>query len=148
MSEGSSVSDAPGYAGDLSVTEAWALLSSDRQAVLIDVRTAAEWDYVGVPTLEGLNKTLLTIEWLSWPGNVRNDNFVGQVRAQVASTDAPLLMLCRSGVRSKGAAKAMTEAGYGHSYNISGGFEGDLDDGKHRGFTGGWKVANLPWVQK
>ena len=151
MSDASSVSDGPGYAGDLSVDEAWALLSSDPAAVLIDVRTTAEWAWVGVPDLASLNKALLTVEWASFPGNVRNDNFAAQlleqVRAQNTPLEAPLLMLCRSGVRSKGAAKVMTEAGYTRCYNISGGFEGDLDDKKHRGSTGGWKVANLPWVQ-
>ena len=152
MSEASSVSDGPGYAGDLSVDEVWALLSSDPTAVLIDVRTAAEWGYVGVPDLEGLNKTLLTIAWVSYPGNVKNENFaeqvLDQVQAMTASKDAPLLMLCRSGVRSKGAATVMTEAGYTRCYNVVGGFEGDLNDQKHRGNTGGWKVAGLPWLQK
>ena len=152
MSDASSVSDGPGYAGDLSVDEAWALLSSDPAAVLIDVRTAAEWSYVGVPDLESLGKTLLTVEWVSHPGNARNADFANQVQEQVqalkASNDAPLLMLCRSGVRSKGAATVMTEAGYARCYNIAGGFEGDLDEQKHRGNTGGWKVAELPWVQK
>ena len=87
MSEGSSVSDAPGYAGDLSVTEAWALLSSDPAAVLIDVRTAAEWSYVGVPDLESLGKTLLTVEWVSHPGNARNADFANQVQEQVQHQD-------------------------------------------------------------
>jgi rhodanese-related sulfurtransferase len=152
MSEASSVSDGPGYAGDLSVDEAWALLSSEPTAVLIDVRTAAEWGYVGVPDLEGLSKNLLTIEWVSYPGNVKNENFAAQVLDQVLalteSKDAPLLMLCRSGVRSKGAATVMTQEGYTRCYNIMAGFEGDLNEQKHRGNTGGWKVAGLPWTQK
>ena len=148
MSEASSVPEDPGYAGDLSVTEAWDLLSSNPAAVLIDVRTAAEWAWVGVPDLEKLKKTLQTVEWVSWPGNVKNEKFADQVLALNIPKDAPLLMLCRSGVRSKGAAKTMTEAGYQTCYNVSAGFEGDLDDQKHRGITGGWKVSGLPWIQK
>jgi rhodanese-related sulfurtransferase len=152
MSDASSVSEGTGYTGDLSVNEAWTLLSSDPAAVLIDVRTAAEWAWVGVPVLESLNKTLLTVEWVSFPGNAKNDAFSDQVHDQVQALsgtyDAPLLMLCRSGVRSKGAAKVMMEAGYKRCYNISGGFEGDLNEQKHRGNTGGWKVADLPWAQK
>jgi rhodanese-related sulfurtransferase len=151
MSDASSVTDGAGYAGDLSLDEAWALLSSDPAAVLVDVRTAAEWSWVGVPDLTRLGKALVTVEWVSFPGNVKNEGFADQLCQQIEDLktpeDAPLLMLCRSGVRSKGAAKVMTEAGYSRCYNISGGFEGDLDEQKHRGNTGGWKVANLPWVQ-
>ena len=61
--------------------------------------------------------------------------------------DAPIFLLCRSGVRSKHAAILLTGLGYQHCYNVSGGFEGDKDDSGHRGKTGGWKFAGLPWKQ-
>ena len=58
-----------------------------------------------------------------------------------------MLLLCRSGGRSRAAAMALTAAGYAHAYNIAGGFEGDLNATKHRGGMNGWKAAGLPWNQ-
>jgi rhodanese-related sulfurtransferase len=58
-----------------------------------------------------------------------------------------VLLLCRSGARSRAAAIALTAAGYGPCYNVSEGFEGDRDGAAHRGSVGGWKVAGLPWAQ-
>jgi len=58
-----------------------------------------------------------------------------------------LLFLCRSGVRSRAAAIAMTAAGYSRAYNIAQGFEGDPDAERHRGNKNGWKASGLPWKQ-
>ena len=76
-----------------------------------------------------------------------NHNFVDEVGSAGVEKDQTLLFLCRSGVRSKSAALAMTEAGYTRSHNVSEGFEGDRDEHGHRGRTGGWKQRELPWVQ-
>jgi rhodanese-related sulfurtransferase len=76
-----------------------------------------------------------------------NSEFVKQVQAAGAKPDAPVLFLCRSGARSKAAAIALTQAGYGRAYNISGGFEGPHDAKKHRGAKEGWKASDLPWIQ-
>jgi len=131
------------YAGDLSPRQAWDLLNGDEKAVLIDVRTKPEWAFVGVPDLSALGREAAFVEWVFYGGG-RNPEFLEQVRAAVAD-DAPLLFLCRSGVRSVAAAEAATVAGL-TAYNVLEGFEGNLDADQHRG-AGGWKSAGLPWRQ-
>jgi rhodanese-related sulfurtransferase len=76
-----------------------------------------------------------------------NPDFVGQAKAKLADADTPVLFLCRSGARSRSAAIAMTRAGFTHAYNIAGGFEGDMDQERHRGNRNGWKASGLPWKQ-
>lgn len=137
--ERAALNDLP-YAGAVTPREAWQILQQARDAVLVDVRTQAEWDWVGrVPGA-------LEIEWNQYPGSIRNPNFLAILGRQVPR-DALILFLCRSGVRSDGAARLATEAGYARCYNILEGFEGDKDTHGHRGKVGGWKVAGLPWVQ-
>ncbi|WP_150429776.1 rhodanese-like domain-containing protein [Dechloromonas sp. CZR5] len=128
------------YQGELTPTEAHALLQLAPGARLVDVRTRAEWDWVGrVPGA-------VEIEWNQYPGGVRNPNFVAELKRQV-DPEALVLFLCRSGVRSIGAANAAAEVGYNNSYNILEGFEGDKDANGHRGNIGGWRKAGLPWIQ-
>ena len=137
---------APNYAGDLSAAEAWELLKSDPKARLIDVRTTAEWNFVGLPDLGPLGQEPGLIEWQMFPTMQPNPQFVAAPSAG-ADKDAPVLFLCRSGARSRSAAIALTAAGFSRAYNIVGGFEGDLDGDRHRGQTNGWKAAGLPWKQ-
>ncbi|HEX2592566.1 MAG TPA: rhodanese-like domain-containing protein [Rhizomicrobium sp.] len=146
MSSGGTAAD---YAGDISVTEAWELLKNDPAAQIVDVRTAAEWNYVGLPDVSSLGKKVLTVEWQSFPSGTPNAAFVGEAVQALGNVtpDAAVVFLCRSGVRSRGAAIAMTRAGFQRAYNIAGGFEGDLDGERHRGQTNGWKAAGLPWKQ-
>ncbi|MGE9807120.1 MULTISPECIES: rhodanese-like domain-containing protein [unclassified Janibacter] len=134
------------YAGDVTPDEAWQALATDPEAVLVDVRTHAEWSYVGVPDLREAGKVLVTIEWQSYPSGAANEAFVDQLREAGVAQDAPVYFLCRSGVRSIAAAKAATAAGYAGAHNVLEGFEGDLDDAGHRARSG-WKVAGLPWRQ-
>jgi rhodanese-related sulfurtransferase len=138
------------YAGDLTPTEAWALLSGDRKARLVDVRTKAEWSYVGVPEL-GAAAAPLFLEWQIWPDMAVNADFVPALDAALAAAgldrDDPVVFLCRSGVRSAAAARALTAAGWRRAYNLSGGFEGPPDDDCHRGGVAGWKASGLPWTQ-
>jgi len=135
------------YAGDLSVQDAWKLLESDQNATLIDVRTNAEWAYVGLPDLSQFGKRVYPISWVLFPDMVPNVNFVNELENCQAPKNAPMIFLCRSGVRSIAAAEAATRAGYENSYNVLEGFEGNTDPSGHRCTTGGWKVAKLPWVQ-
>ena len=135
------------YAGDLPPKEAWALLESDASAVLVDVRTQAEWSYVGVPDLGSVSKRPMLIEWQRFPDGALNDQFAGQLEAAGLDKDAPILFLCRSGARSASAAGLMTAHGYTKCYNIAEGFEGVPDSARHRGQVNGWKVAGLPWMQ-
>lgn len=134
------------YAGDKSVEETWRALREDSSAVLVDVRTRAEWNFVGVPDLREAGKELVTVEWQGFPDSTRNAGFVDEVQQQVRP-DQTVYLLCRSGARSRSAAIALTAAGFARCYNVAGGFEGDLDGQKHRGASGGWKAAGLPWIQ-
>ena len=142
-------SPAAGYAGDVTPAAAWKILSEDedKTAVLIDVRTRAEWNYVGLPDLEKLAKKPALIEWQVFPGMQPNPEFVAALSASLPDKEAPLLFICRSGARSAAAAKAMTAAGYSTCLNVADGFEGPLDGSAKRGTTGGWKAAGLPWRQ-
>ncbi len=135
------------YAGDVSPTETWTALKDDPTAVLIDVRTPAEWAYVGLPDVAALGKLVLTVAWQTWPEGQQNPAFIAEAQEQGLKLGQPVYLLCRSGVRSLAAAKALTEAGYGPCYNIAGGFEGPLDPARHRGTLAGWKLEGLPWRQ-
>lgn len=136
-----------GYAGDVSAAECWQALGANPDAMLVDVRTDAEWSYVGLPDLTGINKSPVRVSWQVFPSMQLNERFVADVAAQCSGRERPIYFLCRSGVRSRAAAVAMTEAGWTSCYNILGGFEGDLDAERHRGRLGGWKAAGLPWRQ-
>jgi rhodanese-related sulfurtransferase len=137
-----------GYAGDISPNLAWQLLEDDPDAVLIDVRTTPEWQFVGVPALESLGKKPLFLSWQEYPDMRPHEDFASAVAAEGIGLDQPVLLLCRSGQRSRAAAIALTAAGYARAYNVAEGFEGSLDDDGHRGATGGWKRAGLPWIQQ
>jgi rhodanese-related sulfurtransferase len=140
---------ATGYAGDLSPTAAWRMLEQIANAVMVDVRTTAEWAYVGGPDLRALGKSVIAIEWQVFPSMRVDPDFATRLADLVGpDRNAPLLMLCRSGVRSAAAARAMTAAGYRTCLNVAGGFEGALDEQNHRGATSGWKADGLPWSQK
>ena len=135
------------YAGEISPANAWQQLTEDPRARLIDVRTQAEWMYVGVPDLNPLGRQPLLISWLVFPSMSPNEAFAQQVAAQGVAKGDTLLFLCRSGVRSLAAAELMTELGFERCYNITDGFEGPLDGNRHRGAAAGWKASGLPWVQ-
>ena len=138
---------AAGYAGDVTPAAAWKILSEDKAAVLVDVRTRAEWNYVGLPDLEKLAKKPALIEWQAFSSMQPNPEFVAALSAALPDKETPLLFICRSGARSAAAAKAMTAAGYSTCLNVADGFEGPLDGSAKRGTTGGWKAAGLPWRQ-
>ena len=140
-----------GYAGDLLAIDAYALLEGDSTSVLIDVRTQAEWAYVGTPDIQALRKAPLFLEWQSYPSMAVDANFTARLEALLQSgrveRGASLVFLCRSGARSRHAAIAMTSAGRGPCFNVSDGFEGRLDDSRRRGAVSGWKAGGLPWTQ-
>lgn len=132
------------YAGDVSPTEAFQLLSDDPGTVLIDVRTPAEWSYVGLPDLTGMGKQVVTA---SWHPQLSGDELKQALTVAGVGPDDRLLFLCRSGQRSQTAAKLATHAGFSQAYNVSEGFEGHLDTRGQRGNTSGWKFDGLPWRQ-
>lgn len=152
--DGSSVDGDKGYAGDLTPLEAWSILAAEKNAVLIDVRSRAEWTFVGVPNLAAVGKAPLFVSWQNYataPDGraqmVPNPGFAAAVAAAVEK-DSPAIFICRSGGRSKSAAMALTAAGFTRAYNLAGGFEGDRDGAGHRGSAGGWKAAGLDWTQE
>lgn len=135
----------------VSVTDAWRSLGADPKAQLVDVRTRAEWAFVGQLDLSGIGKTPVLIEWQFFPDMTLNPDFVqdlsSELRSFGADTGTNIFFMCRSGVRSLAAAQAMTAAGYTACHNVAGGFEGPLDDDRHRGIVSGWKAEDLPWTQ-
>lgn len=136
---------APGqpYAGAVTPAEAFQLLQSDPRVKLVDVRTNAERDWVGrVAVPEGQHAA---VQWSLYPGGTPNPDFASQL-ASVAGHDDVLLFLCRSGVRSRNAARVATEIGYPNAFDILEGFEGDRDAEGHRKTVAGWCKAGLPWV--
>ena len=133
------------YAGDVTPEEAFDAVTGDEDALLVDVRTHAEWTYVGVPQLPG-GRAVSFVEWSEYPTGTLNDRFVEEVRAHGAREGRPVYLICRSGVRSRAAAEALTAAGLGPAYNVLDGFEGQHDAEQHR-TRGGWKNSGLPWRQ-
>ena len=128
------------YDGALLPHEAFELMQKVPGAKLVDVRTQAEWDYVG--RIPGS----IQIQWQTYPGSRPNPNFLNELQAQT-DKEVLVMFLCRSGARSHAAAAAAAQAGYSQSYNVLEGFEGDKDASDHRNAVGGWRVAGLPWVQ-
>ena len=127
------------------------MLKKDPKSQLVDVRTQAEWNFVGLPDISSLSRRVHCIEWQDFPALATNPDFVAEVSgalvASGAEKDTPVLFICRSGARSRSAAMAMTLAGFQKSFNVAGGFEGDLDAERHRGQSSGWKAEGLPWKQ-
>ena len=135
----------------VSVEETWARLKRDSGSVLIDVRTIAEWAYVGLPDLSTIGKRPVLVEWQGFPDDRLNTAFIERLTEALtpigAGRDSELLFICRSGQRSLKAAQAMAAAGYARCRNVADGFEGPLDPNRHRGQLGGWKAKGLPWAQ-
>jgi rhodanese-related sulfurtransferase len=128
------------YTGELLPAEAYELLEKAPAAKLVDVRTRAEWDYVG--RIPGA----VEIEWESYPDGEPNPYFLEQLRKQV-DPESLVMFICRSGNRSHHAAATAAAAGYTQSYNVVEGFEGKKDANNRRNTVGGWRVAGLPWFQ-
>jgi rhodanese-related sulfurtransferase len=128
------------YEGALLPSEAHQLLQAAPGAKLVDVRTRAEWDWVG--RIPGA----VEIELLTYPGSRPNPSFLAELERQVAK-GAPVMFICRSGGRSHNAALLAMQAGYTQCYNVLEGFEGDKDGQGHRNTKGGWRASGLPWTQ-
>lgn len=136
---------------DVPVSNVWARLKDETNSLLIDVRTRAEWAFVGLPDLAKLGKGVLTVEWQTFPDSRIDPDFVQRLADHLdrigAAKDAELFFICRSGGRSRMAAEVMAAAGYSKCFNVADGFEGPLDASRQRGRVAGWKSEGLPWVQ-
>jgi rhodanese-related sulfurtransferase len=137
------------YAGDVTCQEAWDALAGDLKAIIVDVRTKVEWQLIGQPDLSSLDKEPIYLQWVTMDG--MNNNFVDELKEEFQTrgveADTPIYFMCQSGGRSKMSAMQLTEQGYGQCFNVAEGFEGDLDEHKHRNSVSGWKTAGLPWTQ-
>lgn len=126
------------YSGALTPSEAYEVWQLAPSAKVVDVRTRAELNWVGrIPDA-------IEIEWMSYPDNQTNTDFLAQLKRQV-DPESLVMFICRSGVRSHKAACLAAEAGYSECINILEGFEGDVDANGQRGNLGGWRKAGLPW---
>lgn len=128
------------YEGALLPAEAHLILQEAPAAKLVDVRTRAEWEWVGF--IPGS----VQIEWQTYPGGQANAHFMDALQQQV-DKESLVMFLCRSGARSHAAAATATQSGYLDCYNVLQGFEGDKDVNGHRNTVGGWRAAGLPWKQ-
>jgi rhodanese-related sulfurtransferase len=127
------------FAGSVAPSAAWALFHGG-QAILVDVRTAEERKFVGhVPGS-------VHVPWAIGTSLTKNPRFVRELEAKVGK-EGTVLLLCRSGKRSALAAEAATRAGLKNVFNVREGFEGELDEQRHRGSADGWRYHDLPWVQ-
>jgi rhodanese-related sulfurtransferase len=136
-------------AGDVDPAEAWARLTAEPRALLVDVRTKLELQLVGGPDLAALGREPVQAEWMTQQG--ANPGFLAELKALLAARgpgpDTPLYFLCRTGGRSRMAAGQLTREGYTACYNIVEGYEGDLDAHGHRNSVNGWRARGLPWRQ-
>ena len=134
---------------DLSPTAAYALLQTNPRSLLVDIRSSMEYLFVGHPVGS------VHIAWIDEPDWEENPNFSAEVHSLLANRfkdsdpkqDATVVLICRSGKRSREAANALLEAGFQHITHIDEGFEGERDDDHHRGTLGGWRFHGLPWEQ-
>ena len=127
------------YRGAVTPQEAAELLEKQPGARLVDVRSKAEWQLVG--RIPGA----IEVEFKLFPDWRPNPAFIDDLQRQLRLDDH-ILFICRSGVRSDNAAKALLAEGFKNIYNVLEGFEGDLGQDKKRSVNG-WKNAGLPWVQ-
>ena len=133
---------------DIPPQTAWEALASDPNAALVDVRTDAEWSFVGLPDLTALGKQVVLIPWQLYPSMQVNGGFAEHLRKAGLTPEHRIYFICRSGARSLAAGQAAQAAGFPHAFNLADGFEGPVDAEGHRGTVAGWKASGLPWRQR
>jgi rhodanese-related sulfurtransferase len=133
---------------EISPRETWDALRAQPEAALVDVRTDAEWSFVGLPDLIDARKQPVLAPWQLYPSMQRNAEFLEDLRRAGLTRSHRLYFICRSGARSLAAAQAAWEAGYPLVFNVTDGFEGPVDAEGHRGTVAGWKAEGLPWRQR
>ncbi|MEM8699275.1 MAG: rhodanese-like domain-containing protein [Pseudomonadota bacterium] len=138
---------------------AFQALISDPTTCLIDVRTEAEWQIVGVPDLTEAGKQVGFVQWVQGLDRRENPNFLDEVQKTLSNgAEGRLFFICRSGMRSLAAAHAVAEVlaakaarpdgGPVHCTNIAEGFEGCRHPMAPAGPASGWKERGLPWCQR
>ncbi len=132
------------YVGELLPREVFEYLAREG-GVLVDVRTVPEWQFVGLPDLDGCKGQCVAISWKVYPEMAENPHFAAQLAQTGVDKNTPIFFICRGGGRSASAAQAMTTLGYTACFNVATGFEGEADEQGHRGRLSGWQGAGLPW---
>jgi len=128
---------------EITAREAWNMLRKDGRAVLLDIRSEPEWEFVGFPLVD----SYLQISWRRWPEMEINPDFAAELEASGVLPDTPLLLMCKAGVRSREAGEFLLERGFSRCFNIGDGFEGRRDGAGRRRRIDGWVAAGLPWMQ-
>jgi rhodanese-related sulfurtransferase len=141
-------SEASSIIENVAPTQTWEVLQADVNARLVDVRTDAEWNFVGIPDLNSAGKQTVLIPWQMYPAMQRNGGFEDNLKQAGLTADHKIYFICRSGVRSMAAAAAARAAGFPAVFNVADGFEGPPDGEGHRGGIAGWKADGLPWRQR
>ena len=131
----------------ISPQNAFELLKNQKDSVLVDVRTNEELSFVGIVNASFFENRIILLPWQTLPQMQINQNFANELTAKI-DKNKEVLFLCRSGARSSQSANLALSLGFKKCYNITNGFEGDLDSKNHRGLVNGWKASNLPWEQK
>ena len=126
----------------LTPKEAYDFIHQNTDAVFVDVRSEIEFFYVGHPV--GAEH----IAWQEPPDWEVQPEFAQHVKALVAGVKTrPVVLICRSGNRSKEAGEFLEQHGFTDVYNVLYGFEGELDEDHHRSTQNGWRHDGLPWEQ-
>jgi len=121
-------------------------LQSNSQALFVDVRSKAEYKYVGYP------ENSILIPWIDepdWEPNpeVFSDLVMQELDGRENLSDTEIILICRSGFRSNEALKCLENKGFTQVSHVASGFEGDLDENDHRGNLNGWRHDGMPWSQ-
>ena len=127
--------------------ECYDALAKLHNAHLLDVRTKAAWDYIGVPDLSQINKKTICVSWKVYPNMKINERFLDEIHEHNLSYDDHLFLICRSGQRSLHAANFLIQHGFNNCTNVEDGFEGIVNKYNQRSTINGWKFSKLPWHQ-
>jgi len=121
-------------------------LQNNPQALFVDVRSKAEFKYVGFP------ENSILIPWIDdpdWEPNPEafSDAVMQELDGRENLSDTEIILICRSGFRSNEALKCLENKGFTQVSHVASGFEGDLDENDHRGNLNGWRHDGMPWSQ-
>ena len=127
---------------NLQPKEAWTWLQSHPDALFVDVRMEIESLYVGRPP------GVVNVPWYEYP-DLQPDprKFADAVAREATGKQQPVLLICRSGQRTRDAGKALEAAGFSNVQQVVHGFEGELDAHFRRSSLSGWRFEGLPWEQ-
>ena len=121
-------------------------LQNNPQALFVDVRSKAEYKYVGYP------ENSILIPWIDdpdWEPNPEafSDLVMQELDGRENLLNTEIILICRSGFRSNEALKCLENKGFTQVSHVASGFEGDLDENDHRGNLNGWRHDGMPWSQ-